>query len=40
MLEFKQMMSIFQLLKWNGSLTQMRENGTTLEEVVNFYKNL
>lgn len=39
MLEFKQMMSVFQLLQWNGSLRAMRDRNCQLEEVIEFYKN-
>jgi hypothetical protein len=34
------MMTIFQLLQWNGSLKAMRERECTLEDVLTFYKNL
>ena len=40
MLEFKQMMTVFQLLQWNGSLKAMRDRNCQLEEVIEFYKNL
>ncbi len=40
MLEFKQMMTVFQLLQWNGSLKAMRERNCQLDEVIEFYKNL
>jgi hypothetical protein len=40
MLEFKQMMTVFQLLQWNGSLKAMRERNCNLDEVIEFYKNL
>ena len=40
MLEFKQMMTIFQLLQWNGSLKAMRERGCSLNDVIKFYTNL
>ncbi|CAF0800797.1 unnamed protein product [Brachionus calyciflorus] len=39
MLEFKQMMTIFQLLQWNGSLKAMRERNCSLNDVIEFYKN-
>lgn len=40
MLEFKQMMTVFQLLHWNGSLKAMRERSCSLSDVLNFYKDL
>jgi hypothetical protein len=40
MLDFKQMMTVFQLLQWNGSLKAMKERNCVLEEVISFYKNL
>lgn len=40
MLEFKQMMTVFQLLHWNGSLKAMRERNCSLSDVLDFYKNL
>ncbi|RNA43793.1 LIX1 [Brachionus plicatilis] len=39
LLEFKQMMTVFQLLHWNGSLKAMRERNCSLDDVLNFYKN-
>lgn len=40
MLEFKQMMTVFQLLQWNGSLKAMKERNCVLDEVIEYYKNL
>ena len=39
MLEFKQMMTVFQLLQWNGSIKAMRERNCHLNEVIEYYKN-
>ena len=40
MLEFKQMMTVFQLLQWNGSIKAMRERNCHLNAVIEYYKNL
>jgi LIX1-like protein len=37
MLEFQEMMSVFQLLHWNGSLRAMRERQCSRQEVVAHY---
>jgi LIX1-like protein len=39
MLEFQQMMTVFQILYWNGSLKAMKERQCTREEVINYYYN-
>ena len=38
-LDFKRMMSTFQLLQWNGSLRAMRERQCSLDEVLAAYKD-
>jgi len=37
MLEFKELMTVFQLLHWNGSLAAMRERQCSRQEVVQHY---
>merc|ERR1719436_279647 len=37
MLEFQELMTVFQLLHWNGSLKAMRERQCSRQEVVNHY---
>ena len=37
MLEFGEMMTVFQLLHWNGSLKAMRERQCSRQEVVDHY---
>ena len=37
MLEFQELMTVFQLLHWNGSLKAMRERQCTRQEVVEHY---
>lgn len=35
MLEFQELMTVFQLLHWNGSLKAMRERNCSRQEVIN-----
>ena len=37
MLEFQELMTVFQLLHWNGSLKAMRERQCSRQEVVDHY---
>ena len=37
MLEFQELMTVFQLLHWNGSLKAMRERQCSRQEVVEHY---
>ena len=37
MLQFQELMNIFRLLHWNGSLRIMREKGLSLESVLSHY---
>jgi len=39
MLEFQELMTIFQLLHWNGSLKAMRDRNCTRQEVLSHYSN-
>ncbi|XP_077292444.1 limb expression 1 family member lowfat isoform X2 [Arctopsyche grandis] len=39
MLEFQELMTVFQLLHWNGSLKAMRERQCSRQEVVAHYSN-
>ena len=39
MLEFQELMTVFQLLHWNGSLTAMRERQCSRQEVVQHYSH-
>lgn len=39
MLEFQELMTVFQLLHWNGSLKAMRERQCSRQEVVSHYSN-
>lgn len=39
MLEFQELMTVFQLLHWNGSLKAMRERQCTKREVLEHYSN-
>lgn len=39
MLEFQELMTVFQLLHWNGSLRAMRERNCTRQEVLSHYSN-
>ena len=39
MLEFQELMTVFQLLHWNGSLKAMRERHCSRQEVVAHYSN-
>ncbi|KAI8500700.1 PREDICTED: protein limb expression 1 homolog [Branchiostoma belcheri] len=39
MLEFQELMTVFQLLHWNGSLKAMRERSCTRQEVLAHYSN-
>jgi LIX1-like protein len=39
MLEFQQMMTVFQLLHWNGSFKAMKERQCSRDEVINYYCN-
>ncbi|XP_014669714.1 PREDICTED: LIX1-like protein [Priapulus caudatus] len=39
MLEFQELMTVFQLLHWNGSLKAMRERQCSRQEVLNHYSN-
>jgi LIX1-like protein len=38
MLDFKQMMTVFQLLHWNGSLKAMKQRNCKLDEVYKDFK--
>jgi hypothetical protein len=40
MLEFQELMTVFQLLHWNGSLKAMRERQCSRQEVSDFDKQL
>ena len=39
MLDFQQMMTVFQILHWNGSFKAMRERECTRDEVISYYCN-
>ena len=39
MLEFQELMNVFQLLHWNGSLKAMRERQCSRQEVVEHYSH-
>lgn len=39
MLEFQELMTVFQLLHWNGSLKAMRERQCSRQEVVAHYSH-
>lgn len=39
MLEFQELMTVFQLLHWNGSLRAMRERNCTRQEVLAHYSH-
>lgn len=39
MLEFQELMTVFQLLHWNGSLKAMRERNCSRQEVLAHYSN-
>ena len=39
MLEFQELMTVFQLLHWNGSLAAMRERQCSRQEVVQHYSH-
>ena len=39
MLEFQELMTVFQLLHWNGSLKAMRERQCSRQEVVQHYSH-
>merc|ERR1712064_200116 len=39
MLEFQEVMTVFQLLHWNGSLKAMRERQCSRQEVVQHYSH-
>ncbi|QQP38571.1 Uncharacterized protein FKW44_019178, partial [Caligus rogercresseyi] len=39
MLEFQELMTVFQLLHWNGSLKAMRERQCSRQEVVEHYSH-
>ena len=39
MLEFQELMTVFQLLHWNGSLKAMRDRSCSRQEVLAHYSN-
>ena len=39
MLEFQELMTVFQLLHWNGSLRAMRQRNCTRQEVLAHYSH-
>ena len=39
MLEFQELMTVFQLLHWNGSLKAMRERNCSRQEVLAHYSD-
>ena len=39
MLEFQELMTVFQLLHWNGSLKAMRERSCSRQEVLAHYSH-
>lgn len=39
MLEFQELMTVFQLLHWNGSLKAMRERNCSRQEVLSHYSH-